>query len=164
VRYADSFAGDRVDLGRERQVMTDRDFGTLLAAYRTAVLTTRGPDGHFHGRPMAMRQRVRGEEIWFATRADSNKCRDLAAEPQCALSFSGEEGGATLSVSGTGEVIRDRRLARELWDASWAHWFPGGPDSTEVVLIRVIPEHVERHGPGPGKIEVLLTSTRKARR
>lgn len=144
--------------------MTERDYATLLAAYRTAILTTRGADGHLHSRPMAMRQRVRGEEIWFATSIGSNKCKDLDHEPQCALSFAGEDGQPTLSVSGTGEVIRDRRLMRELWDASWARWFPGGPEAPEAALIRVIPEHVERHGPGPGRLEVLFTASRRARR
>ena len=40
--------------------MTTRDYASLLAAYRTALLITRGADGHLHARPMAMRQRVRG--------------------------------------------------------------------------------------------------------
>ncbi len=144
--------------------MTDRDFATLLAAYRTALLTTRGADGHFHSRPMAMRQRVRGEEIWFATTADSKKVKDLEHDAQCALTFPGDAGGPTISVSGTGEVFRDRRLARELWDASWARWFPGGPDAAEMALIRVMPEHVERHGAGPGApVEVLHSVARKRR-
>ena len=53
---------------------------------------------------------------------------------------------------------------RELWDASWARWFPAGPEAPDAALIRVIPEHVERHGPGPGALEVLYTVERKARR
>lgn len=144
--------------------MSDHDIATILAAFRTAILTTRGEDGHLHARPMAMRQRVRGEEIWFATRADSKKCRDLASEPQCALVFTDDPDGPTISISGTGEVFRDRRLARELWDASWARWFPAGPDGADVALIRVIPEHVERHGPGPGRLEILRSTPPRGRR
>jgi general stress protein 26 len=144
--------------------MPHRDFATLLAGFRTAILTTRGADGHLHSRPMAMRQQVRGEEIWFATTIGSKKCKDLEHEPQCALTFAGEGEGPAISVSGTGEVIRDRRLMRELWDASWARWFPTGPEAPEAALIRVIPEHVERHGPGPGALEVLYTVARTARR
>jgi len=144
--------------------MSPRDYVTLLAAYRTAILTTRGADGHLHARPMAMRQRVRGEEIWFATTAGSKKCKDLEHEPQCALAFAGDGETATISISGTGEVIRDRRLMRELWDASWARWFPAGPEAPDAALIRVIPEHVERHGPGPGALEILYTADRKLHR
>lgn len=136
-----------------------QDYAVLLAAYRTAILTTRGADGHFHSRAMAMRQQVRGEEIWFAAAIDSKKCRDLAHDAQCALTFFDPQGGKpTVSISGTGEVIRDRKLVHELWDPSWARWFPDGPDQRELALIRVMPEHVERHDPETGATDVLLES------
>lgn len=139
----------------------DRDYATLLAEYRTALLTTRGEDGHLHCRPMAMRQQVRGEEIWFATALRSKKCRDLAADPRCALAFFDGEDGTTLSISGTGEVIADRKLAVTLWDPSWSRWFPGGPAKRGVALVRVIPERVERHDGRTGKLEVLFAAGRK---
>jgi general stress protein 26 len=137
------------------------DYASLLAAYRTAILTTRGADGHLHARPMAMRQQVRGEEIWFATSIDAKKCKDLEVEPQCALVFFDPAHGTTISVSGTGELIRDRKLIHELWDPSWRRWFPGGPDQRELALIRVIPEHVERHDGATGALEVLFTGPRR---
>ncbi len=138
----------------------ERDYATLLAAYRTALLTTRGEDGHLRSRPMAMRQQVRGEEIWFVTSLRSTKCRDLAADPRCALAFFDAEDGTTLSVSGTGEVLSDRKLALALWDPSWSRWFPGGPAERGVALVRVIPERVERHDGRTGKVEVLYAARR----
>jgi general stress protein 26 len=116
------------------------DYAELLAAYRTAILTTRGEDGHFHSRPMAMRQQVRGEEIWFAASIESKKCKDLAHAPQCALTFYDPEGDKpTVSISGTGEVIRDRKLVHELWDPSWRRWFTGGPDQRKLAPTRMMP-------------------------
>ncbi|HEY6004031.1 MAG TPA: pyridoxamine 5'-phosphate oxidase family protein [Anaeromyxobacter sp.] len=138
----------------------DRDYATLLADYRTALLTTRGDDGHLHCRPMAMRQRVRGEEIWFATALRSNKCKDLAQDPRCALAFFDAEDGTTVSISGTGEVITDRKLALALWDPSWSRWFPGGPAERGLALVRVIPERVERHDGRTGKLDVLYAARR----
>jgi general stress protein 26 len=135
-----------------------RDFASLLSAYRTALLTTLGPDGHFHSRPMAMHQTVRGEEIWFASSASAKKCKDLASDPRCALTFFDSEGGGTISLSGLGEVIRDKKLLQELWNPSWARWFPGGQQQRDVALIRVIPQHVERTDGKTGKSEVLFTS------
>ena len=132
-------------------------YAALLAGYRTAILTTRGEDGHLHGRPMAMRQQVRGEEIWFATSVDAKKVKDLEHDPQCALAFFAPD-GPTIAISGRGEVLRDRKLLQELWDPSWRRWFPGGPDQREVALLRVIPEHVERHDPESGRTETLFTS------
>jgi general stress protein 26 len=133
----------------------------LLARFRTALLATRGEDGHLRCRPMAMRHEVRGEEIWFATAPDSTKCRDLEHEAGCALVFFDASDGTTVSISGTGEVIRDRKLMASLWDPSWTRWFPHGPDPAGVALIRVIPEHVERHDGATGRVEVVFTSSRR---
>lgn len=138
----------------------DRDYAALLAEYETALLTTRGADGHLRCRPMAMRQAVRGEEIWFATSAASTKCKDLEADPRCALAFFDAEDGTTVSISGRGEVLRDRKLALALWDPSWSRWFPGGPAQKGIALVRVIPEQVERHDGRSGKVEVLYASDR----
>ena len=131
-----------------------RDLATLLGAYRIALLITRGADGQLRCRPMAMRQKVRDEEIWFATSAASKKCKDVEADPRCALALFDAQDGTTLSISGRGEVLRDRNLALALWDPSWTRWFPGGPGQRGLALLRVIPEHVERHGP-TGDVEVL---------
>jgi general stress protein 26 len=139
----------------------ERGYSALLAEFKTALLVTRGVDGHLHGRPMAMRQQVRGEEIWFATSSRSKKCEDLAGDPRCLLTFTGTD-GSTLSVSGRGEIIRDRKLALELWDRSWARWFPEGLAQKDLALLRVIPEHVERHDGATGKCEVLFTAGRRA--
>lgn len=140
-----------------------RTIPDLLAQFRTALLATRGEDGHLRCRPMAMRQKVRGEELWFATARDSTKCRDLEHDPRCALVFFDPDDGTTVSLSGTGEVIRDRKLMTELWDVSWNRWFPGGPDPRQVALLRVIPEHVERHDGATGGTDVLYSSPARRR-
>ncbi len=133
---------------------------TLLAPFRTALLTTRGEDGQLRCRPMAMRHAVRGEEIWFATAPDSAKCRDLEHDPRCALVFFDPASGTTVSVSGEGEIIRDKKLTESLWDRSWDRWFPGGPEPRQVVLLRVIPALVERHDGRTGRMEVVFERRR----
>lgn len=136
----------------------------LLAPFRTALLATRAEDGHLRCRPMAMRHQVRGEEIWFATAPDSSKCRELEEDPRCALICFDASDGSTVTVSGRGEVIRDRKLMLELWDPAWTRWFPGGPEPRDVALLRVIPEHVERHDGGTGRLEVLFSAPRRPAR
>jgi general stress protein 26 len=133
---------------------------TLLAPFRTALLVTRGDDGHLRCRPMSMRHEVRGEEIWFASAPGAGKCQDLEGDARCALVFFDAASGVTVSVSGSGEVIRDRKLLGSLWDPAWSRWFPGGPDPRTVALIRVIPERVERHEPDAVGAEVLFSRRR----
>ena len=108
---------------------------------------------------MALRQQVRGWRIWFARPLASNKCKDLEANPQCALTFFDAAEGTTVSISGTGEV--DKKLALGLWDPSWARWFPEGPEQRELALLRVIRACVERHDGRTGKLEVLFTAPRR---
>lgn len=132
-----------------------------LAPFRTAILTTRGEDGQLRCRPMAMRHALRGEEIWFATAADSAKCRDLEHDPRCALVFFDSTSGTTVSVSGHGEVIRDRKLTASLWDPSWERWVPAGIEPREVVLLRVIPHLVERHDGATGGVDVVFQASRR---
>jgi general stress protein 26 len=112
---------------------------------------------------MSMRHEVRSEEIWFASSPEATKCRELEGDGRCALVFFDNPSGVTVSVSGAGEVIRDRKLLGSLWDAAWTRWFPEGPDPRSVVLIRVIPERVERHGPGAAQGEVLFSAARRTR-
>jgi general stress protein 26 len=132
----------------------------LLAPYPTALLVTRGEDGHLRCRPMAMRHAVRGEEIWFAATADGGMCKDLAHDPRCALAFLDPEGGTSVSVAGRGEVLRDRKLTEALWDPSWTRWFPRGPEHHRVVLVRVLPELVERRDAEGGRATVVLDARR----
>ncbi len=59
-------AGDRAEYER------------LLSGYKTAILTTRGQDGHYHSRPMAMQEeREAGAEVWFATSRESAKAQEI---------------------------------------------------------------------------------------
>lgn len=133
----------------------------LLAQFKTALLATRGEDGHLRCRPMAMRHTVRGEEIWFATSPSSGKVKDLEHDPRCALVFFDPEFGTTVSVSGNGELIRDKKLTESLWDPSWNRWFPRGPEPKAVLLLRVIPELVERHDGTTGRSEVVFEAKRR---
>jgi general stress protein 26 len=142
--------GDRQELDR------------LLRGYHTAVLTTRGPDGHFHARPIAMQQqRVDPEELWFVTSAESQKVQEIQHDPHCAVALHGTERDPTyVSLSGTVELVRDRAKIHALWEPGWKPWFPDGPDSPHLVLIRFRPEHAEYVHPQTGRLTVLFSMVR----
>lgn len=139
-----------------------KELAELLGKYDTALLTTRGPDGHFHTRPMAVQARPFEDDLWFATWMDSQKVADLEAEPHCGVSFYGGGRSSTyVSISGMAEVVHDRKKIHELWDPSWKAWFPEGPDSEDLALIRVQPEHAEWVHPTTGKLKVWATMVRR---
>src|SRR5690606_23612081 len=107
-------------------------------------LTTRGADGHFHARPMAMRKHTPSvDELWFVTRDDTEKVDDLEQDGSCCLALvASERASSYVSMSGRGELVRDPVRVRELWDSGWNSWFPDGPGG-RLALIRFVPEHAE---------------------
>jgi general stress protein 26 len=146
------------EAGHRAMTDNEREYADLLAEHDTALLTTRGPDGHFHTRPMATQRKEHRGAIWFATSSGSDKCRDIRSEPRVALTFmKGERGPSYLSVSGTCRIVDDRALIHEMWDPSWRPWFPDGRDQADLVLLEVTPEHVEWVRPRGGKLKVLKT-------
>lgn len=130
----------------------------LLADYSSAQLITVGPDDHFHARPMALNPPDEEGRLWFVTWADSQKCADLEAHPRCGVAVHDSSRSATwISLSGKGEVVRDRALLEKMWRPSWALWFPQGPSDPDVVLLRFTPEHAEWVHPTTGRLKVLFT-------
>jgi len=56
--------------------------------------------------------------------------------------------GAYVSVSGHGEIDTDRARIHSLWSAFAKPWFPDGPDSNNLALLKFIPDKAD-HRDGP---------------
>jgi len=139
-----------------------RELQELFKDYDTALLTTRGADGHYHTRPMALQKGAISDGLWFATWKDTEKVHDLEANPECGVTLYGGGRSATyVSISGTGQLVQDRGIIHRMWDANWKPWFPAGPEDSNLVLIRVEPEHAEFVHPKTGKLQVLFTVARR---
>lgn len=139
-----------------------KELQALLKDYETAMLTTRGSDGHYHSRPMAIQKRDLRYGMWFATYRESAKIQELEAHPDCAVSlFKGGHSATYVSISGTAKIVADREVIRRMWDLSWKPWFPNGPEDPDLVLIRVEPEHAEFVHPQTGRLAVLFTMAKR---
>ena len=110
---------------------------TLLDAaetFHTAMLTTLTPEGVLQARPMTVAARE-DDIVWFVTSRTSEVARDIDklervnATFQSALQF--------LSVSGDATLVDDPQTIHELWNDSWAAWFPDGPTDKDIVLVRM---------------------------
>lgn len=136
---------------------TADELGKLLSEHDTALLTTQGADGHFHSRPMALqKQSLSIAEIWFATWDDTEKVHDLEHDAHCCVSLLASERASTyVSLSGRGQIMRDTAKIRELWSPAWKAWFPDGPNSGRIALIRFVPEHAEYVHPKTGRLAVV---------
>lgn len=109
-----------------------------------AMMTTRRADGHLQSRAMATQKHAEGADLWFVTLEDTQKLRDLAADPHINLSYYKDRTREWISVSGLANVTRDRQKIHELYAPDWKAWFPkeddprhGTKDDPRMVLIGV---------------------------
>jgi general stress protein 26 len=109
-----------------------------------AMMTTRRTDGHLQSRAMATQKRADGADLWFVTLEDTQKLRDLDADPHVNLSYYKDRTREWVSVSGIAASTRDRTKIHELYAPDWHAWFPkegdprhGTQDDPRMVLIGV---------------------------
>ncbi len=116
----------------------------LIDGIDYALFTTRGEDGApLHARPMAYRKVEGDGDLWFFTKRDSRKAKEIAAEPRCLVTFADPRRQTFVAIAGRSEIVADRDRVSDLWSEIYRAWFPGGPADSNVVLIRVEAESAE---------------------
>ena len=116
------------------EMMSDLDF---------CMLTTQSVDGELHARPMSNNGEVEFDgDVWFFSSADSRKVTEIEAEPRVQLSYTDTHRFLFISMSGEAEIVRDVRKKSALWMEDLERWFDDGPESEDIVLIKVTPSTV----------------------
>jgi len=111
------------------------------------MLSTRTDGGAIGARPMSNNRDVDYDgDSWFFTTTDSRMAADIAVDPQVGLTLQGKAGLLGLrpffvALEGRAELIRDRAQFEAHWTKDLERWWPEGPDTPGLVLIRV---HAQR--------------------
>ncbi|MDO3704580.1 pyridoxamine 5'-phosphate oxidase family protein [Micromonospora sp. C28SCA-DRY-2] len=134
----------------------------LVRRARICMLTTVALDGRQVSRPMALQEADFDGDLWFFTYADSAKARQLRVNPEVNVAFADQRHGAWVSVSGTAQEAYDRARAERLWHPLLATWFPDGPDTAGLTLIRVHASSAEYWDSPGGAVVNLLGLARAA--
>jgi general stress protein 26 len=111
--------------------------GELIKDIKMAMLTTEAEDGLLHSRPMATQQTDFDGTLWFFTSLSSGKVNELEWNPEVNLSYAQASDSKYVSVSGNGEIVRDRAKMEELWNDIYKAWFPLGLDDPDLCLLKV---------------------------
>lgn len=109
----------------------------------TAILTTVRPDGSLHSTPMAAHSADNGGVLWFLTSTNTEKVEDIRTSQHVNVAFADHAGQRYVSISGYCELVRDRAVAKSLWQPSYAAWLPGGLEDPALVLLKVDIRHAE---------------------
>jgi general stress protein 26 len=79
--------------------------------------------------------------VWLATGLETGKVDQIEENPK--VGVVAQSPTAYVSISGTAELHRDRKLIDELWQESWKVWFPEGKSDPNLALIAVRLERAE---------------------
>lgn len=112
----------------------------LIENIPIAMLTNLDDDGALASRPMTALEMDAQGALWFFTDVQSSKVDHLRAVN---LSFTDRDQGAYVSLSGHGEINADRARIQSLWTVLAKPWFPDGPDSSNLVLLKFIPDRAD---------------------
>ena len=109
----------------------------LIKDIPIAMLTTFDADGTLGSRPMASLEMDAEGALWFFTDLRSPKVEHLRVAN---LTFSDTAHAIYVSLSGRGEIDTDRGRIQRLWTNAAKPWFPDGPASSNLALLKFVPD------------------------
>jgi general stress protein 26 len=126
----------------------------LLKGARTCMLTTQDWQGDLRSRPMALQETETDGDLWFFTQRDSPKMNQIQSDHRVNVSV--VHGNTYISISGTAEVVLDKKKAAELWNPLYKAWFPNGLDDPELALLKVEIDQAEYWDNPAGAMTTLI--------
>jgi general stress protein 26 len=113
----------------------------IINETRVGMFTTLDEHGKLVSRPLVAQEVKDDGDLWFFTARGTSQVDQIALNPKVNVSFGNRS--SWVSVSGEAEVIDDLSKARQLWNPIVEAWFPEGPETPGLVLIRVDSESAE---------------------
>ena len=114
--------------------------GKLIENFSVAMMTTVDPSGSLVSRPMSPIEMDAQGALWFFTDLRSEKIEHLRVVN---LAFSDEDAATYVSLSGRGEIHAETEHIAKLWTPFARPWFPDGPESTNIALLKFVLDTAE---------------------
>lgn len=114
-----------------------------------------------NARPMQIAKHDSEGNIWFLTDEESSKVQEIYHDHDVLLAFSNLDSNSYLSINGKAVIVDDQEMKKELFNIFAKAWFPEGPESDKLVLIKVNPSNAE-YWDGSGSKLVQLFKMGKA--
>jgi general stress protein 26 len=125
---------------KKRSGATIRKVARLMRDLDICMMTTHTARGGLRARPMSNNGEVEFDgDVWFFSEADSRKVREIEATPKVHLAYADLKQWRFVSMSGRARIVRDPAKKQELWLKELERWFKDGPESEDIVLIKVSP-------------------------
>lgn len=123
--------------------MNLQEIAQRLRNLDVGMLTTITSNGLLASRPMSNNGNVEwdGTSCYF-TYDDSRMVSDIEENPAVMVTFEGDD-GLYIALQGTAELIDDEEQFEEMWEERFDKWFPQGPQTPGLIMIKVTAERVK---------------------
>ncbi len=112
--------------------------------------------GYLRSRPMSTQQSELNGTLWFFTSDQTHKVEEIEKDNRVNCAYAAPDNDRYVSVSGRAAISKDRAKMEERWSEVLKAWFPGGLDSPDLCLLKVVVEQAEYWDSPSGKIVELL--------
>ena len=112
----------------------------LIQDIPVAMLTNLDAEGNLVSRPMSPIEMDRNGALWFFIDLRHAKDEHMGVAN---LSFADPVHATYVSMSGRGQIHMDRVRIAQLWTPLARPWFPDGPDSEHLALLKFVPDAAE---------------------
>jgi general stress protein 26 len=109
----------------------------MIRDIEIAMMVTMDDEGRFHGRPMAVNQTEFDGVLWFFTESRTPKTSEVDQDDRVLLAYADPRRQNYVSIYGSAEVVHDVAQQKALWSEPLRTWFPDGPESPSVSLLKV---------------------------
>jgi general stress protein 26 len=123
---------DPQDISKVTDIINDSRIGMFTTINERSALVSR---------PLAVQDVQNDGDMWFFTSEDTSQVAHVKAHPAVNVSFG--KGTEWVSVAGTAQIVTDRQQIRDRWNQAVEAWFPDGPETPGVVLLRVDSDSAE---------------------
>lgn len=127
----------------------------LMEGIDFCMLTTIDGD-YLRSRPMSTQEFEFDGDLWFFTSDNTHKMEEIAKDNRVNVSYAKPDDNRYVSVSGRGELVKDRQKIEELWSPVLKAWFPEGLDDPTLCLLKVSVEQAEYWDAPSSKIVQLV--------
>jgi general stress protein 26 len=114
-----------------------KKIGELIDGIHIGMLTTSAGDGTFDSRPMGVRTKDFDGTLWFLTKHESGKVREIEHDARVGLIFAEPADTKYVAIKGHASVSEDKAKIHELWSPMMNAWFPGGEEDPSIAVIEV---------------------------
>jgi general stress protein 26 len=116
---------------------------TIMKEADYCFFMTHGESGEINARLMHPFEPDAEFNIYLGASPKSRKAREVLKQHHVTLSFINPRSTAYVTLVGTATLENDAALKRKYWRSYWTDMYPGGPENSEYILIKIAPQRLE---------------------